>query len=59
MGSVYVNFIHQGDEYRAAEAYGPNYEKLARIKREVDPMNLFRGNQNIGPASFGQHDAID
>lgn len=49
MGSVYVNFMPEGDEDRVAEAYGPNYDRLARIKQRVDPTNLFRGNQNIGP----------
>jgi hypothetical protein len=48
MGSVYVNFIPEGDEHRVAEAYGPNFDRLSRIKQKVDPMNLFRGNQNIG-----------
>ena len=48
MGSVYVNFIPD-DEARVAEAYGPNYERLASIKRRFDPSNLFRTNQNIVP----------
>ncbi|HUL80803.1 MAG TPA: FAD-binding oxidoreductase [Gammaproteobacteria bacterium] len=48
MGSVYVNFIPD-DEARVAEAYGPNYERLAGIKRRFDPSNLFRANQNIVP----------
>jgi FAD/FMN-containing dehydrogenase len=48
MGSVYVNFIPD-DEARVTEAYGPNYERLAGIKRRFDPSNLFRANQNIVP----------
>jgi len=36
------------DEHRVAEAYGANYDRLARIKQQVDPTNLFRANQNIG-----------
>jgi len=48
MGSVYVNFIPD-DEARVAEAYGPNYERLANVKRRFDPSNLFRANQNIVP----------
>jgi FAD/FMN-containing dehydrogenase len=51
MGSVYVNFMPEGDEHRVAEAYGTNYDRLARIKKQVDPTNLFRGNQNIGPGA--------
>jgi FAD/FMN-containing dehydrogenase len=31
-------------------AYGANYERLAKIKRQYDPENLFRVNQNIAPA---------
>ena len=48
MCSVYVNFMPEGDEHRVAEAYGPNYDRLTRIKQQVDPTNLFRSNQNIG-----------
>ena len=49
MGTLYVNFIPEGDEARVADAYGPNYERLATIKRRFDPANLFRANQNIVP----------
>jgi len=27
-----------------------NYRRLSRVKREFDPENTFRGNQNILPA---------
>ncbi|WP_432720720.1 FAD-binding oxidoreductase [Jeongeupia wiesaeckerbachi] len=49
-GGVYVNFLtaDEGDRIRAA--YGPNYDRLAQVKRKYDPDNLFRVNQNIQPA---------
>ena len=47
MGSIYVNFIPEGDDDRVRDAYGPNYDRLLAIKRRIDPDNLFRGNQNI------------
>ena len=31
-------------------AYGPTYDRFARVKRQYDPDNLFRMNQNIEPA---------
>jgi FAD/FMN-containing dehydrogenase len=48
-GGVYVNFlsVDEGDRVRAA--YGTNYDRLVRVKRSVDPENLFRVNQNIRP----------
>jgi len=51
-GSVYVNFLGVGDEGvdRTKAAYGPNYERLTKIKARYDPSNLFCHNQNIRPA---------
>jgi FAD/FMN-containing dehydrogenase len=35
---------------RVRDAYGVNYPRLARIKAQYDPANLFRSNQNVLPA---------
>lgn len=50
-GGVYVNFMPDDEAARIRTgAYGPNYERLARLKARFDPDNLFRQNQNIAPA---------
>ena len=51
-GGVWLNFIGDEGQGRIRAAYGDeNYERLARVKREFDPDNTFRGNQNIVPAA--------
>jgi FAD/FMN-containing dehydrogenase len=48
----YVNYLsddESADEVRAA--YGPNYARLAQLKRRYDPDNVFRLNQNIDPGA--------
>jgi FAD/FMN-containing dehydrogenase len=51
-GGVYVNFMPEDETQRVpAGAYGGNYERLAKIKAQYDPKNLFRMNQNVPPAS--------
>jgi FAD/FMN-containing dehydrogenase len=49
-GRVYVDFLTADEGDRVRSAYGPSYERLARIKRKYDPNNLFRMNQNIQSA---------
>ncbi|HSB80287.1 MAG TPA: BBE domain-containing protein, partial [Candidatus Methylomirabilis sp.] len=49
-GGVYVNFLTADEDDRVRSAYGPNYDRLAQVKRKYDPDNLFRMNQNIVPA---------
>ena len=49
-GGVYVNFLTAEEADRVAAAYGPNYARLADVKRVYDPDNLFRVNWNIQPA---------
>lgn len=50
-GGVYVNFLTEDEAARVGAAYGPNYERLARIKQKYDPNNLFCVNQNIAPSA--------
>jgi FAD/FMN-containing dehydrogenase len=51
-GGVYVNFMPDDEVQRVRSgAYGPNYDRLAKVKAKYDPRNLFRMNQNVAPAS--------
>jgi len=48
---AYVNFLTDEGAERIRAAYpGGTYERLAGIKAQYDPENLFRLNQNIPPA---------
>jgi FAD/FMN-containing dehydrogenase len=49
-GGVYLNFIGDEGQDRVRAAYGDNYDRIAKIKGQYDPANIFRGNQNIEPA---------
>ena len=51
-GGVYVNFMPEDEMQRVQKgAYGPNFERLAKLKAKYDPTNLFRMNQNIKPSA--------
>lgn len=50
-GGLYLNFAGLQEEGEALmkSAYGKHYERLAALKQEYDPDNLFQLNQNIDP----------
>jgi hypothetical protein len=50
-GGAYVNMMMDEGQERVRASYRDNYDRLARIKAEYDPYNLFRVNQNIQPAA--------
>ena len=49
-GRAYVNFMMDEGQERVQASYRDNYQRLAEIKKEYDPGNLFRIDQNIQPA---------
>ena len=48
-GGAYVNMMMDEGQERVRASYRDNYDRLARIKAEYDPDNVFRVNQNIQP----------
>lgn len=49
-GRAYVNFLSDADG--AEDAYGEDtYRRLAALKDEYDPTNVFRLNQNVAPSA--------
>jgi FAD/FMN-containing dehydrogenase len=50
-GGAYLNMIMDEGPERVRASFKGNYDKLARVKAEYDPSNLFRVNQNIAPAN--------
>jgi FAD/FMN-containing dehydrogenase len=50
---AYVNYLAPSSPERIREIYGVNYPRLARVKAQYDPANLFHSNQNVLPAARG------
>jgi FAD/FMN-containing dehydrogenase len=46
---AYVNFMTEEEGDRVASAYGSNYDRLKKLKKQYDPENIFHLNQNIKP----------
>lgn len=44
-----MNFISE-ETGKEEFAYRENYDRLAELKTEYDPENIFRLNQNVTPA---------
>jgi FAD/FMN-containing dehydrogenase len=51
-GGAYVNFMMDEGDERIAATYRGNYERLAEVKAQYDPKNLFHINQNIRPSQW-------
>ena len=49
-GGVYANNLGEEGAQRTRAAYGVNHSRLVAVKRQYDPDNAFRLNQNIDPA---------
>jgi FAD/FMN-containing dehydrogenase len=52
-GGVYVNLLGGDEADGARAAYGSNYDRLAELKRRLDPENLLRHNHNVPPRGDG------
>ena len=50
-GGAYVNMMMDEGQERVRASYRDNYDRLAGIKAQYDPENLFQINQNIEPRS--------
>jgi FAD/FMN-containing dehydrogenase len=48
-GATYLNFVGEEGADRVRAAYGPHYERLARVKAGWDPQNVFRATGNVRP----------
>ena len=53
VGGSYLNFPGMFEEGSTLvrTSFGPTYDRLAELKREYDPDNVFQRNQNVAPAA--------
>ena len=50
-GGAYLNFLGDEGQERVRAAFGDErHARLARVKAEYDPRNVFRGNHTVEPA---------
>ena len=51
-GATYINFqtADEGGE-RIRATYGANFERVAAVKQQYDPDNVFRRNRNVSHAA--------
>jgi hypothetical protein len=50
-GRAYINYLGDDVGQQIVQAsYGPNFERLRKLKDRYDPQNLFHLNQNIPPS---------
>jgi hypothetical protein len=48
-GVAYVYFMMGVGQERVKATYRDNYDRLVAVKKQYDPTNFFRVNQNIKP----------
>ncbi|TDW90798.1 FAD/FMN-containing dehydrogenase [Kribbella pratensis] len=50
VSGAYANFLSEAEDADVAAVYpAETYERLAAVKREYDPENVFAGNHNVKP----------
>ncbi|TDO58202.1 FAD/FMN-containing dehydrogenase [Kribbella sp. VKM Ac-2571] len=50
VSGAYANFLSEAEDADVAAVYpAKTYERLAAVKRELDPENVFAGNHNVKP----------
>jgi FAD/FMN-containing dehydrogenase len=54
-GAVYLNFVGDEGEARLRAGYGAgSYERLAQVKADWDPENVFRATGNVPPGALAE-----